>query len=108
MAIYDVEGVASSHLGRVLCVVVVRRANSSLFSLNAFRGIFSTAMAGVRKWSEAMAFRFLLGVFEAGYGPGIPYLLSFFYLRKELGVRIGFFLAAAVSIQRGFLWWTDT
>lgn len=45
-----------------------------------------------------MAFRFLLGVFEAGYGPGIPYLLSFFYLRKELGVRIGFFLAAAVSI----------
>jgi hypothetical protein len=58
-------------------------------------------MAGVNKWSQAMAFRFFLGVFEAGYGPGIPYLLSFFYLRRELGVRIGFFLAAAVSlIQR--------
>jgi MFS family permease len=36
-----------------------------------------------------------MGVFEAGYGPGIPYLLSFFYLRHELGARCGFFLAAA-------------
>jgi hypothetical protein len=42
-----------------------------------------------------MALRFFMGVTEAGYGPGIPYLLSFFYLRHELGLRIGFFLAAA-------------
>lgn len=37
----------------------------------------------------------LTGLFEAGYGPGIPYLLSFFYLRHELGFRIGIFLSAA-------------
>jgi MFS family permease len=42
-----------------------------------------------------MAARFFLGFFEAGYGPGIPYLLSFFYLRHEIGVRIGVFLSAA-------------
>lgn len=42
-----------------------------------------------------MVLRFLMGVFEAAYGPGIPYLLSFFYLRHEVGVRIGVFLAAA-------------
>ncbi|KAL9055629.1 MAG: hypothetical protein Q9162_003439 [Coniocarpon cinnabarinum] len=36
-----------------------------------------------------------MGVFEAGFGPGIPYLLSCFYLRKELGLRIGIFLSAA-------------
>lgn len=35
------------------------------------------------------------GLFEAGFGPGIPYLLSFFYLRHELGFRIGIFLSAA-------------
>jgi hypothetical protein len=29
------------------------------------------------------------------YGPGIPYLLSFFYLRHELGLRAGLFLSAA-------------
>lgn len=42
-----------------------------------------------------MAVSFFLGFFEAGYGPGIPYLLSLFYLRHEIGVRIGFFLSAA-------------
>jgi len=42
-----------------------------------------------------MAARFFLGVFEAGFGPGIPYLLSFFYLRHELGFRIGLFLSGA-------------
>ena len=42
-----------------------------------------------------MALRFLLGAAEAGFGPSIPYLLSFFYLRHELGFRIGIFLAAA-------------
>lgn len=32
-----------------------------------------------------MACRFFLGISEAGFGPGIPYLLSFFYLRHEVG-----------------------
>lgn len=42
-----------------------------------------------------MALRFLLGAFEAGYGPGVPYLLSFFYRRHELGLRCGLFVSAA-------------
>ena len=36
-----------------------------------------------------------LGLFEAGFGPGIPFLLSFFYLRHELGIRISVFLSCA-------------
>jgi MFS family permease len=70
--------------------------NFSLLSIaNTLRGIMSSCMAAVKGWKGAMALRFLLGMFEAGYGPGIPYLLSFFYLRHEVGLRIGFFLAAA-------------
>lgn len=42
-----------------------------------------------------MACRFFLAAAEAGYGPGIPYLLSFFYKRHELGFRCGIFLSAA-------------
>lgn len=42
-----------------------------------------------------MAIRFLLGAFEAAYAPGIIYLLSFFYLRKEVGFRCGLFASAA-------------
>lgn len=42
-----------------------------------------------------MALRFLLGLSESAFGPGTPYLLSFFYRRHELGLRIGLFFSAA-------------
>lgn len=58
-------------------------------------GIVATTQAATFSFSGMMAARFFLGFFEAGYGPGIPYLLSFFYLRHEIGVRIGVFLSAA-------------
>lgn len=58
-------------------------------------GIAAVAQTGVHGWSGLMACRFFLGAFEASYGPGVPYLLSFFYLRHELGLRAGLFLSAA-------------
>ena len=58
-------------------------------------GIFATCQSATVNWSGMMALRFLLGISEAGFGPGIPYLLSFFYLRHEVGVRIAVFLSAA-------------
>ena len=47
-------------------------------------GIIATAQSGTNSWSGMMACRFFLGISEAGFGPGIPYLLSFFYLRHEV------------------------
>jgi hypothetical protein len=38
--------------------------------------------------------RFLLAVFEAPI-IGFTYILSFFYLRRELGFRCGLFVSAA-------------
>jgi len=58
-------------------------------------GIISAAQAAAQTWGGEMALRFLLGWFESAYGPGIPYLLTFFYLRHEVGTRMGVFLAAA-------------
>jgi hypothetical protein len=58
-------------------------------------GLVSTVQAGIRTWEAEMALRFFMGATEAGYGPGIPYLLSFFYLRHEVGFRQGIFLSAA-------------
>lgn len=58
-------------------------------------GIAATAQAGVHSWSGLMACRFFLAVFEAGFGPGAIYLLSFFYLRSEIGLRIGIFFSSA-------------
>ncbi|KEQ89759.1 MFS general substrate transporter [Aureobasidium pullulans EXF-150] len=58
-------------------------------------GVISSCQAVVTTWEGEMVLRFLLGVFEAAFGPGVPYLLSFFYLRHEVGFRSGIFLAAA-------------
>ena len=58
-------------------------------------GLIATLQSTVTTWKGEMACRFFLGATEAGFGPGIPYLLSFFYLRHEVGLRIGIFLSAA-------------
>lgn len=51
--------------------------------------------AAAFNWQGLMAARFFLAVAEAGFGPGIPLLFSFFYNRQELGFRCGLFLSAA-------------
>ena len=58
-------------------------------------GLLATVQAGVHNWSGMMAVRSFLGASEAAYAPGIIYLLSFFYLRHEVGYRIGLFASAA-------------
>lgn len=63
--------------------------------LTKIRGLISACQAATKSWAGEMVLRFLLGVFEAGFGTGITYLLSFFYLRHEVGLRQGTFAAAA-------------
>ncbi|KAL2870975.1 MFS general substrate transporter [Aspergillus lucknowensis] len=58
-------------------------------------GIVATCQAASQSWAGMMALRFLLGASEAAFGPGSPYLLSFFYGRRELGLRCGMFVSAA-------------
>ncbi|EFX01484.1 major facilitator superfamily transporter [Grosmannia clavigera kw1407] len=58
-------------------------------------GIAATLQATAFSWSGLMACRWFLATAEAGWGPGVPYLLSFFYRRHELGARCGIFLSAA-------------
>ncbi|EMR72243.1 putative mfs transporter protein [Eutypa lata UCREL1] len=58
-------------------------------------GLIATVQSAAQNWGGMMALRFLLGIFEACYGPGIIYLLSFFYLRHEIGFRCGIFASAA-------------
>ncbi|KAL1871630.1 hypothetical protein Daus18300_004630 [Diaporthe australafricana] len=58
-------------------------------------GTASMLQASAFNWQGLMACRFFLATAEAGFGPGMPYLFSFFYTRKELGFRCGIFLSAA-------------
>ncbi|KAF3761434.1 MFS general substrate transporter [Cryphonectria parasitica EP155] len=57
--------------------------------------VASILQAASFSWSSLMACRWFLATAEAGFGPGMPYLFSFYYNRRELGVRCGIFLSAA-------------
>ena len=52
-------------------------------------------MGLVQNYGGLMTARFFLGVAEAGLFPGINYLLSCWYTRSELGIRVAIFFSAA-------------
>lgn len=58
-------------------------------------GIMSVLQAVAQNWAGMMAIRFFLGVFEAGYGPGVAFFLSWFYNRSEMALRYGLFIGAS-------------
>ena len=73
--------VLPAHIYMSLCVA----SWSLIASLQSIAGSFL-----------AMFFlRALLGVGEAAFSPGVPFLLSFFFKREELALRTGLFISAA-------------
>lgn len=94
------ENRAATHMGCYRCFYMVwilpeQTESSADANTNGHRGLVATLQAVTQSWGGEMSLRFLMGAAEAGYGPGIPFLLSFFYLRHEVGFRCGVFLSAA-------------
>jgi MFS family permease len=58
-------------------------------------GAISMSLAAVKNFQGLVAGRFFLGIAEAGLMPGLIYFLSFWYTRKEQGLRISLFFSAA-------------
>lgn len=58
-------------------------------------GGMSMVQGAASNWAGLMALRFLIGVFEAGYGPGVAFFLSWFYSRQEMALRYGLFIGAS-------------
>ncbi|KAK9478229.1 major facilitator superfamily domain-containing protein [Lipomyces japonicus] len=58
-------------------------------------GLIASLQAVVFNYPSLFILRFLLGIGEAAFGPGVPMYLSFFYQRKELGFRTGTYMSAA-------------
>ncbi|KAI7904169.1 major facilitator superfamily domain-containing protein [Cokeromyces recurvatus] len=73
--------------------IIMRRWRASfwLAILMFCWGIVATAMAACKSFTSLMMCRFLLGLFEAGFFPGVVYFMSLWYTRQEYGRRIGFF-----------------
>lgn len=58
-------------------------------------GSMSMIQGAANSWSGLMVLRFLIGAFEAGYGPGVAFFLSWFYNRQEMALRYGLFIGAS-------------
>ncbi|KAI7898066.1 major facilitator superfamily domain-containing protein [Cokeromyces recurvatus] len=64
------------------------RPSKYLPALEAIWCILTIAMACVQSVKEVYLIRFLLGLAEAGFYPGIVFLLGTWYTKKELGKRL--------------------
>ena len=73
--------VIPAHIYISLCVM----SWSLIAALQAIAGSFVSMLV----------LRALLGVGEAAFSPGVPFLLSFFFKRDELAFRTGLFISAA-------------
>ncbi|KAL4886611.1 major facilitator superfamily domain-containing protein [Aspergillus karnatakaensis] len=58
-------------------------------------GIIMTCTGLVKNFAGIMVVRILLGVFEAGFFPGAIYLCSYWYMPKDLALRISYFYCAS-------------
>lgn len=60
-----------------------------------FWGIVSTMQATTSSWPGLMVCRFILGISEAMFGPGIGVYFAYFYPREKIGFRLGIFLSGS-------------
>ncbi|KAL2204758.1 MFS transporter [Sarocladium strictum] len=58
-------------------------------------GACTMIIGGSHNYAMLTAFRFLLGMFEAGLFPGLVYYTTFWYKREECSLRVAVFFASA-------------
>ena len=59
-------------------------------------GIMNMCMGFVHSYGALVGVRFLLGIFEAGIGPGSIYLISMYYRRYELPWRLSWWYCSGI------------
>ncbi|ELU42127.1 Major Facilitator Superfamily protein [Rhizoctonia solani AG-1 IA] len=57
-------------------------------------GISSALQASAFDYAGVVTARYFMGLFEAGFGPVIPFYYSLFYLKSEHALRTSFFISA--------------
>jgi len=66
-----------------------------IFIIAVSWSIVATLMGIVENYGGLVATRFMLGLIEGGLFPGLNFLLSTWYSRGDLGIRVGIFFAGA-------------
>ncbi|ETI20026.1 hypothetical protein G647_09041 [Cladophialophora carrionii CBS 160.54] len=87
--------------------VVIRKIGPRIFlpTITLLWGLTLLVFGFVREWTDMVALRLILGLFEAGFFPGCAYLLSCWYPRYDLQKRYAVFylLGSCASAFAGIL-----
>ncbi|KIM68309.1 hypothetical protein SCLCIDRAFT_1017899 [Scleroderma citrinum Foug A] len=88
---------ASYFLFEVPANIVLKRLQPSIWfsAIMVGWGIMMTIQGLVQNFGGLMAMRWLLGVMEAGFFPGVSYYLSCWYKHSEYGIRFAVFFSGA-------------
>lgn len=78
--------------------MILARTRPSLYipGIMILWAVVTCCTAAVKNYQQLLAIRFLLGVIEAGFAPGIMLLLSCWYRKAEQAKRFAVFYSAAV------------
>ncbi|KAJ5946510.1 allantoate permease [Penicillium verhagenii] len=94
-------------IGQIPCNLLLTRVSPRwvIPSLEVGWGIATMCMSSVKSYKALYGLRFLVGLFESGFYPGIHYMLGSWYTPREIGKRaMIFWLAGSVgTIFSGFL-----
>lgn len=78
--------------------LILSRTRPSIFlpTIMFLWGGITCCMAAVHNYHQLVALRFVVGIFEAGFAPGILLILSSWYKKNEQSKRFGIYISAAV------------
>lgn len=78
--------------------MILSRARPSIFipGIMVLWGATTCAMSQVKTYNQLLALRSIVGIFEAGFAPGVLLLFSAWYKRSEQSMRFGIYISAPV------------
>ncbi|KAL8635251.1 MAG: hypothetical protein Q9228_007238 [Teloschistes exilis] len=78
--------------------LILSKSRPSIFlpTIMILWGIVTCCMAAVKSYRQLVALRFVVGVLEAGFAPGVLLILSSWYKREEQSKRFAVYISAAI------------
>ncbi|KAL8677488.1 MAG: hypothetical protein Q9186_006087 [Xanthomendoza sp. 1 TL-2023] len=78
--------------------LILSKSRPSVFlpTIMILWGVVTCCMAAVQSYRQLVALRFVVGVLEAGFAPGVLLILSSWYKREEQSKRFAVYISAAI------------
>ena len=78
--------------------LILSKSRPSLYlpAIMILWGVVTCCMAAIKSYRQLVALRFVVGVLESGFAPGVLLILSSWYKREEQSKRFAVYISAAI------------